>query len=512
MRKYGKSIVILACAWLLLSGLPAAWVWAGESLEAIEKWDKEAREAVSEENIAAFAEGEENLDVLAGLAMLSYGRIGTHILDRAVKAEPNKAPIFYAAVHPRWRRDAAAYEDPIRADPFNALPYYRKAAALWNAGRRDEALAAFRQGASCPVIKTYHKEIAENSLKALDALGLEGPARLAALLQLKRRFVEVRWLPYGLGNMMNAAPRTMETEDKKVFAENLLTLAGQLFANADACRDTKQTARWALARAFSIKNRVRSAQESPQAAAYAEASRLVDKQLPHTATDSDDAKKFIEGVFAGLYRVPPLIRDITQTLALEPDFDDEVRLQLESLQKELAQKAERFINLVAADADATVGLWITGCPEDAESTIEDQYPGLVRLAEEFLDFLHSAQETNLEHSPIQKTKNRLKVVGLGMLMYSNDHEARFPPTLDTLHERKYVYDENCFLSHITGERFVYLGDGLRDDDRPIYISVYDAKPLPDGTMMALFVDGHVEAIPAEQLEETLQKQEKRKKR
>lgn len=92
-------------------------------------------------------------------------------------------------------------------------------------------------------------------------------------------------------------------------------------------------------------------------------------------------------------------------------------------------------------------------------------------------------------------KNDLKMLGLGLLMYSNDHEGDFPQELSTLAEEGYLGTG----ADVDVSRFFYVR-GLRDDDAPMLL-VALSRRIGDQGRPALFVDGHVEHLSESEVAE-----------
>lgn len=479
---------------------------AEEPGEKLAEWSREAEEAVSVTAITAAAESETNVDVLLGLTMLTYGKVGNEIAEKAASIEPNKARLFYmiTTLWPGGGPDKSSAL--IQADPFNALPYYRKAAILFENRQNQEALDAFRQGTTYERVDTYMKDIGPSTFEALDALNLKGPLRLAALLRAARRIEGVARMPENLCYMVAQTASEMTDDDKETLAENLLTLAGQALRDESGCSTAKRTAYQALRYAFRLKSQVASKEKSPQADAYTEAARLMGQSWARLHEGRDDSRGFLQAIDFAFDSVRT-VRDLTVVLDTDKNLNENAREQLQQARLNVAQAAENLIEMAAKDPDSTVGLWLSGCPEDAAAAIENGYPELVTAAEELMKIDSQARKLALSHSPVQRTKNRLKQLGLGMLMYSNDHEGDFPDSFDTLVEKGYIHrqHQDVLESAVSGERFIYV-EGMRDDNRPTTVLAYDKTALEGDLHLVLFIDGHVASHSTEDLNKLLKKE------
>jgi hypothetical protein len=105
--------------------------------------------------------------------------------------------------------------------------------------------------------------------------------------------------------------------------------------------------------------------------------------------------------------------------------------------------------------------------------------------------------------------NNLKQIGLGCVMYADDHNGTFPPNLQTLVEKKLVSSE--VLQPPTGRRvsrYVYIADQTAKTDTH-NILVHEDPAQLRGKACALFPDGHVEALSREDLQKKLEETYKR---
>ncbi len=99
----------------------------------------------------------------------------------------------------------------------------------------------------------------------------------------------------------------------------------------------------------------------------------------------------------------------------------------------------------------------------------------------------------------------LKQIGLGLLMYSGEHQGHFPEDLWALYDEE-ILSARMLASpaEVEGEpgdqrgifdRYHYLGAGLKDDAAEASITrlvVYPYRSEEQMHVSALYVDGHVE--------------------
>jgi hypothetical protein len=119
--------------------------------------------------------------------------------------------------------------------------------------------------------------------------------------------------------------------------------------------------------------------------------------------------------------------------------------------------------------------------------------------------------------------NNLHQIGLGILLYCNDHHGQFPDTLATLVANEQL-SPKCLvdpssddtpaegtpaeiaaqLSKPGHETFIYLGAGLTDQTADATrIVAYEPLTVYQNGSDALFGDGHCEWLTAEQLKNDL---------
>ena len=125
--------------------------------------------------------------------------------------------------------------------------------------------------------------------------------------------------------------------------------------------------------------------------------------------------------------------------------------------------------------------------------------------------------------------NDLRQVGMGLMMYANDHQGKFPADLGQLVLNGYLAPE-VFISPRNGNKkvpvdvavakpevqatwvntnsdYVYIGAGLTANAPAGTILAHEkAEGAPGGKISLLFSDAHVELLPAEEAMERVKKQ------
>lgn len=103
-------------------------------------------------------------------------------------------------------------------------------------------------------------------------------------------------------------------------------------------------------------------------------------------------------------------------------------------------------------------------------------------------------------------RSNLKSIGLGLMMYSNDHKNIFPQGLETLAAKKYL-PAQILMCTATKSRdsYVYRGATITIKDTPWMITVYGKQNNHEGGRNVLFLDGHVEWVSEERFQEIIKR-------
>ena len=100
----------------------------------------------------------------------------------------------------------------------------------------------------------------------------------------------------------------------------------------------------------------------------------------------------------------------------------------------------------------------------------------------------------------------LKGIGMALFIYANDYEDKFPPDLKTLTTTAQMPEAGIICSATREEdSYIYRGAGLSISDVPFLITVYDKKDNHQGGRYVLFLDGHVEWVAEEDMQEIIDK-------
>ena len=104
----------------------------------------------------------------------------------------------------------------------------------------------------------------------------------------------------------------------------------------------------------------------------------------------------------------------------------------------------------------------------------------------------------------------LRQLAVWLVMAGLDNDDRFP-VLETAADIQQQFDlpEKILISPRTGEPYepnpAIAGKSIRELDSPWIIVFYEKTPGADGSRCAVFLDGHVELIPADAWEEVKQR-------
>jgi hypothetical protein len=225
-------------------------------------------QAVSADHLRSVARTNNDPDVLLGLAFLARAGdpVRQEISTKAMAARAEYAPnaVLLALVMDGINSELVA--ELIRRDPDNALGHYLNGKLLHDAHRTNDALIAFKTGAACPEFRLYRSTLSDALLKALDALGIVGRDRLAALC-----WMEVRWSSFSMGRLQfldRAVSESVLSDpvDNRAEVSDLLVVMAGHFSAADVGPEFSHRA---LLHAYRLKAELASEQHSPAMHAYA---------------------------------------------------------------------------------------------------------------------------------------------------------------------------------------------------------------------------------------------------
>ena len=215
--------------------------------------------AVSAENLRAVAAKTQDAQVLLGLTYLAQtgDPVRAELAERAVAANPEYAPIVAVLAAMMDGVDEQTVAALLERDPENALGHYLNGLLLYKADNDAEALAAFRKAAGLRELRLYLSQTSEALFAALDALGLQGRERLAALSWMALRsynFGAIGLQP--LQRTLVELPREMDNAGRREVSDMLIVFAGHLFRTNFHYRTY---GRWSLESAFRLKTEVAAA-------------------------------------------------------------------------------------------------------------------------------------------------------------------------------------------------------------------------------------------------------------
>jgi prepilin-type processing-associated H-X9-DG protein len=109
-----------------------------------------------------------------------------------------------------------------------------------------------------------------------------------------------------------------------------------------------------------------------------------------------------------------------------------------------------------------------------------------------------------EQARATSSKNNLKQLGIGCLLYSADNGGAYSPNIQVLLDEGYLKDELILECPREGLYYLYVPN-LREDLDPSTILMYEDGESEVESQIAnmrnaLYVDGHVELVPMEALE------------
>jgi prepilin-type processing-associated H-X9-DG protein len=103
--------------------------------------------------------------------------------------------------------------------------------------------------------------------------------------------------------------------------------------------------------------------------------------------------------------------------------------------------------------------------------------------------------------------NNLRQVGLGLLMYADEHDDQLPPDLEFSTIGKYLASIPQILTCPATQKdsYVYRGAAITVAGVPSMITAYDKKGNHQGGRNVVFLDGHAEWVTEERLRKLIEK-------
>ncbi|MHC4242483.1 MAG: DUF1559 family PulG-like putative transporter [Planctomycetota bacterium] len=104
-------------------------------------------------------------------------------------------------------------------------------------------------------------------------------------------------------------------------------------------------------------------------------------------------------------------------------------------------------------------------------------------------------------------KSNLKIIGMALLMYSNDNKDKFPADLETLVTKTYLRENKMLICPADKLRdsYIYRGASMTVADTPWIITVYEKSGNHEGGRNVLFMDGSAEWVSEERFQELIKK-------
>ena len=456
--------------------------------------------AVSAENLRAVAAKTQDAQVLLGLTYLAQtgDPVRAELAERAVAANPEYAPIVAVLAAMMDGVDEQTVAALLERDPENALGHYLNGLLLYKADNDAEALAAFRKAAGLRELRLYLSQTSEALFAALDALGLQGRERLAALSWMALRsynFGAIGLQP--LQRTLVELPREMDNAGRREVSDMLIVFAGHLFRTNYHYRTY---GRWSLESAFRLKTEV----------AAAAGRRSTEVRMPPEVAGI--LPSHINFAFARTGPREPELYNVKRDV---PEAD---RPAFEQARRAAIEASETLIAAAAKETDATMGAYLRGIPEPPEGSRTpwaSQWTPVERAMEQFPDVYRAALAYQTaddaltaagDADPPRRNFARLMPLGLGIVYYAARHDKQFPPNLEVLYEEKLVEPEVEPRSVFTGRPFIYTAAGERIPEKSheaaTFIILYDDHEI-DGNYQCIMADGHGEHVPVEKVREQL---------
>jgi len=99
----------------------------------------------------------------------------------------------------------------------------------------------------------------------------------------------------------------------------------------------------------------------------------------------------------------------------------------------------------------------------------------------------------------------LKHLGIALIIYANDYDDNYPPNLEILISTEQMTSKGLMCpSTKQKDSYVYVGAGLNASDAYTLIMAYDKKGNHKDGRYVLFLDGHIEWIPEEELNKLIE--------
>jgi tetratricopeptide (TPR) repeat protein len=521
-------------AWLLIAALVATTAPSAHAQKAypLHTYREAVDKAIAEESLRATAAKTTDSEVWLGLAYLAQvgSPVRGELLDKAVKAKPEYAPIAGVLAIAMDGSDEKSVDELIRRDLDNALGYYLQAELLYQQRKATEALAAFRKAAACPELRLYENTTAAALFKALDALNLAGRDRLCTASWMATRSSNFKIICLQpLYRSLRELAGSADLGTRKAISELLLVLGGQLYATDFENRTFAQRA---VMDAFQLKAEIAHAEKSPTVNGYvAVVQALVSVQLSWPGIEDRkqtplELAQFVEGRISRAFAmVDPAKRNGAYLVELRARVPDSDKARFDQAKANAVKAAGALIDAALVNPDEVIGAYLKGLPPTSTNRprpwvsqityverLMMERPEVFRAAaanEEAMRALSDAGRSD----PVERNMSRLMEIGLGILEYASDHSNTCPPTVSVLFEKeKYLKASQEAKSVLTSKPYVYVAGGKRvpelSRDRGRFILLYDDTATPGGNYQCVMGDSHGESMSLAELKQQLANQGK----
>ena len=484
---------------------------------------------INPDKLKTLASSSGDPDILMGLVILDGGKSLSlsEVSQRILQGRAGYASTLAVAKVMVDRPEETAIAELIAVDPDNALGHYLQANLLYQAGKDQESLAAFRKGAACPELRLYGNIRADALFKALDALEMEGRERLATssatATQLSNFYsINLQHLHIDLQEMAHKSDWATQSE----IADLLLTVAGHLYATNYPNRDF---AEWTVQDAFHIRARIAGEEKSPAANGYLSAADAIfgvkwslpdlqeEMHLYHAAGHFLPSRISIALSLSDSTR--KVFRWPIESAANVPEKD---KAAFEMARADAAEAAAALVEAALIEPDEIIGAYLkdvpraqTNSPTGWVSTQthvtkllwrrQDLFRAAVKHERAFNVLQHAGRKTSAE-----RNVGKLMHVGSALWCYARDHNQILPESLEVLYkDGKYLKDAEAAQSLFTGKLYVCAAPGkkmpVKQTERDRFVLAYDDHE-EDGECQFVLANGGGSSLGASDLKKILARQ------
>jgi prepilin-type processing-associated H-X9-DG protein len=189
---------------------------------------------------------------------------------------------------------------------------------------------------------------------------------------------------------------------------------------------------------------------------------------------------------------------------VNPKLPDRIPLVGRSANTTVAEKPIRYykegdVGAFSAIVEIPSGINVKKTIFTVQASNEKAYLLYVESAEAVESIAESLVRAMLPSQRLNQSKNNLWAIGRACLIYSGEHNRKFPPNLQELVEKKYLSPkdlESPFKpSGFDGPSYIYIAGQRGTDNRNIL--AYENPAFFSDSINVLFVDNHVEVMTPE---------------